>query len=124
MVKFEVDYNLKTKCIDVAKKVGFSHLDFNRIVVMKSKGSSAQRTIARCYALGKAWQKALYMPAHYIIEVLSEKFDKLSEEEQVKTLIHEMMHIPKTFGGGFRQHDFVCSKNVNKIYAELKRMER
>jgi len=28
------------------------------------------------------------------------------------------MHIPKTFGGGFRQHDYVCETNVGKIYKD------
>jgi len=26
------------------------------------------------------------------------------------------MHIPNSFGGGFRYHDFVCDKNINKLY--------
>ena len=54
--------------------------------------------------------------AFYALEFLSKRFDKLSEEDQDKTIIHELMHIPKTFGGGFRQHDFVCDKNINQYY--------
>ncbi len=26
------------------------------------------------------------------------------------------MHIPNTFGGGFRQHDFVCERNVEIMH--------
>ena len=37
-------------------------------------------------------------------------------EEKVKTLIHELMHIPKAFGGGFRHHDVVNRKNVENLY--------
>ena len=47
---------------------------------------------------------------------MSERFDKLNEEDKVKTIIHELMHIPKTFGGGFKHHDFVCEKNINLMY--------
>jgi predicted metallopeptidase len=50
------------------------------------------------------------------LEFLVERFGKLSEKEQTKVIIHELMHIPQTFGGGFRQHDWVCEKNVNKMY--------
>ena len=42
-------------------------------------------------------------------------------EEQIKIIIHELMHIPKCFGGGFKHHDFVTEKSVNKYYKEYKR---
>ena len=52
----------------------------------------------------------------YLIEVISEKFDKLSAEEQLKVIIHELMHIPNTFGGGFKHHNVVNDTNVEKVY--------
>ena len=88
----------------------------NRVACFRSFGSSSTNTIARCHALSTIWQKTLNTKAHYIIEVLSEKYDKLSEDEKDKTLIHELMHVPKSFGGGFRHHDYVCDKNVTKLH--------
>ena len=52
----------------------------------------------------------------YLVEVISERFDKLSIEEQVEVIIHELMHIPKTFGGGFVHHDRVSDKAVKDVY--------
>jgi predicted metallopeptidase len=52
----------------------------------------------------------------YLIEVISEKFDKLSKNEQLKVIIHELMHIPKSFGGGFIHHNKVHDKSVEHIY--------
>jgi len=63
----------------------------------------------------------------YLIEVISEKFDKLPETERTKVIIHELMHIPKSFGGGFKHHNVVNEKNVEKIYqhyCNLKEKER
>ena len=34
------------------------------------------------------------------------------------------MHIPQTFGGGFRQHDHVCEKNVNICYRTYKEKKK
>ena len=52
----------------------------------------------------------------YLIEVISEKFDKLPDDEQLKVIIHELMHIPKSFGGGFIHHNKVHDKSVDHIY--------
>lgn len=56
--------------------------------------------------------------AFYAIEFL-ERFDKLKKEEQDKVIIHELLHIPKAFGGGFRQHDFVCEENVEILHSRF-----
>ena len=94
----------------------FPHIDVNRIKCFRSLGTSSRGTIARCHALGKLMQAAIGIKAVYALEFLSERFDKLSNEEQLKTIIHELMHIPKTFGGGFKHHDWVTEKNVNLMY--------
>jgi predicted metallopeptidase len=61
-------------------------------------------------------QLGLNTKAFYVIEMISEQFDKMSHDEQTEVLIHELMHIPKNFGGGFRQHDFVCRREVQKVH--------
>jgi len=104
--------------------LGMGHIDLNRIVCIRSVGSSARYTLARCYGLGRVWQKALDLPAYYIIEIISEKYDKLSPEEKDKILLHELMHVPHAFAGGFRHHTpYVNNRTVNGLYDEyLRRM--
>jgi predicted metallopeptidase len=68
-------------------------------------------------------QKAMDTKAFYAIEFL-ESFDKLSKKEQDKVIIHELMHIPKTFGGGFRHHDFVCEENVDLLYSKFESLKK
>ncbi|MBN2095437.1 MAG: metallopeptidase [Candidatus Aenigmarchaeota archaeon] len=114
-IRYETAPDIEKTARFVAERIGMSHLDFKRIGFLRSYGSTS-RAIARCYGLSKVWQKAFKLKSHYVVEVVSERFDRLSEEEKIKTVIHELMHIPKCFGGGFRHHDFVCEANVEKLY--------
>lgn len=120
MISYQEDSETERKVFDLIGKLDLKHIDKSRLRCFRSFGSGSRRIVARCYALSKIWQKALKTDAHYIIEILSEKFDKLSEEEQEKVLLHEILHIPKSFGGGFRHHDFACRRNVEKLYKRLK----
>ncbi len=119
MIRYIPSQDIKEWVSKIALALNLSHVDLARLACFRSSGSQS-RAIARCYALSKIWQSALNTRAHYIIEVISEKFDRLPEDEKEKVLIHELMHIPKSFGGGFRQHDFVCRRNVEFLHRKLK----
>jgi len=120
-IKYVLAPEILARLYDIAKVIGMEHVKFSGVYAVRSRGSSARRTIARCHALGKIWQLCLGIKAVYIIEIISEKFDSMSREEQDKVLIHELMHIPKSFGGGFKHHDFVTDRNVNKLYKIYRR---
>jgi predicted metallopeptidase len=115
-IKYEEAKDIMIRIYDIAKTLGMEHVRMSGVYAMRSHGSGASRTIARCHALSKIWQLALGIDAVYIIEVIEERFGKMSREEQDKVIIHELMHIPLSFGGGFKHHDFVTHKNVDKIY--------
>ena len=114
-MKYESAPDLQILAQEISK-ILFPHVQLDNVRCFRSFGTSSRRTIARCHALGKLMQKAIGIKAVYALEFLSERFDKLSEEVQIKTIIHELMHIPKTFGGGFKHHDVVTERNVNKMY--------
>ncbi len=115
MIKYYPAPELDSKVREIAENLEMGH-DLSRIVCIRSRGSASKRTLARCHALPRVMQIALSVKAHYAIEVISENFDKLSEEEKIKTLIHELMHIPKAFGGGFKHHNYVNKRNIDKMY--------
>jgi len=122
-IKYEEAKDVMARVYSIAKTLGMEHVRMSGVYAVRSRASGSSRTIARCHALSKIWQLALGIDAVYIIEILSEKFDRMSSEEQDKVLIHELMHIPLSFGGGFKHHDFVTSRNVDKIhkrYMDLK----
>ncbi len=115
-IRYEIALDIQEKINEIACLL-FPHIFSDRVSCIRSYGSSSRGTIARCHALGKAMQLGMgFKKGFYVIEVISMRFDKLTEEEQIKTLIHELMHIPKSFGGGFRHHDYVCEKNVEREY--------
>ncbi len=112
------------KIAEEISRLLFPYVDLERTKCFRSYGSSSKGTIARCHTIGKLMQKAMNVDAHYALEFISENFDKLPEEEKIKTIIHELMHIPQTFGGGFRQHDHVCERNVNQGYRTYKEKKK
>jgi predicted metallopeptidase len=118
---FAPDIDKKIK--KILPQLPFKHIDSERIVCFRSQGSKA-RAYARIWSLPRIWQKALQVEAHYCIEVLSEKFDKLCLEKQTKVLIHELMHIPKTFSGALLPHKGrgrvkIDGRTVNKIFKQF-----
>ena len=119
-MKYEAAPDIQIIAEEISRML-YPHIKIERIKCFRSYGSSSKGTIARCHALGKLMQKALNMQAHYALEFIHERFNKLSEEEKLKVIIHELMHIPKTFGGGFKHHDWVCERNINAHYREYKR---
>lgn len=87
----------------LADGLKFSHIPINNIKAFRSFGSKAYAR-ARIWAFPKVWQLALNLPPYYVIEVISEKFDHLSEDDRKRVLIHELMHIPKNFSGSLVSH--------------------
>jgi predicted metallopeptidase len=104
----------------IIDKLGFTHIPKNRVYCYRSYGSKADNVIARIHSLPRIWQHALSEPAYYAVEVLAEQYDSLPLEEKEKTLIHELLHIPNSFGGGFRHHkNWVTKRRVESLYKVL-----
>ena len=99
----------------------FPKYNSSRVLAVRSKGSTV-RAYARIWSMPKVWQTALDIDAFYVIEVLSEHFDRLPHETKEKVIIHEIMHIPSTFSGAIVPHKFkskcIDDRTVNKMYME------
>ncbi len=125
-IKYEIADDIMQRVYEIVKTLGerHEHIRLSGVYCVRSRGSQSRGTLARCHALSKIWQLALGIKAVYIIEVISEKFDRMSREEQDKVLIHEIMHIPKSFGGGFKHHDFVTERNVEEMHSRYLQLKR
>lgn len=95
---------------DISRRIAFlvheldlSHIRPQNVICFRSRGSSS-RARARIWSLPTIWQQALRVEPHYCLEVLTEKFDRLTPDDQERVLIHELVHIPKTFSGALVPH--------------------
>ena len=117
MISYSRDTGFEVKVGEIVGRLRMEHVDVRRVHCIRSRGSKSRNILARIHTIPKITQHALEVPAHYIIEIISENFDKLSKDDQIKTIIHELMHIPETFGGGFRNHrPYVTRRTVDRMY--------
>lgn len=122
-IRYENADDIKRKIELIIKVLEMKYINPERVYCVRSYGSSSRGIIARCHSLPKILQKVLDIEPIYVIEIISEMFDKQKEEEQVKTLIHELLHIPKSFGGGFLHHNVVTRSKIEKLYNKFKKLE-
>ena len=80
-----------------------SHIDLSRVFFVRSHGSTTT-AIARVHALPPVWRFVLGLNPLYAVELVSERYDRLPLEEKVRTIVHELLHIPRSMGGGLRPH--------------------
>lgn len=98
------------------------HINPARVFCFRSRGAKT-RAYARIWGLARIFQQALAIQPAYVIEVISEKFDKLPSDKQDMVLVHELLHIPKTFSGALVPHHDrggVNEDRIREIYRNLK----
>lgn len=102
-MQYSLAPEIKRQIKVLVKELGFKHIKVNQIHCIRSFDAKT-RAIARIWGMSRLFKEVAGLEPHYIIEVNAKKFDKLPEREKMKTLIHELMHIPKTFSGALLPH--------------------
>jgi predicted metallopeptidase len=97
------DSKLKGLLKKTIKEAGVDWVKPQRVFTYRSINANT-RAYARIWGLSRIWQKALKVEPAYILEVISEKYDRLSENEKARVLLHEVTHIPKNFSGALVPH--------------------
>lgn len=116
--------DLDERVKNIVNILGLYHIDAERVKCVRSYGSNAPKTIARIHGISKAFLTGVGMKPHYVIEFLSENFDNLSEEEQDEVIIHELLHIPKTFSGSLLDHGRVDFDGEVKTLQKILKRKR
>jgi predicted metallopeptidase len=123
-ISYEIAEDIQVRLEDIVQTLNLDYIDLDKVVCVRSHGSSARRVIARCHGMSKVLQIAMKIKAFYVLEFISERFDKLDEAEREETIIHELMHIPRNFGGGFRHHGLVSEKNVKHMHEQYRKAKK
>ena len=124
-IKYTEAIDAKKLVNEIAEALDFFHVVPQFVFCVRSCGSKSRRTIARIHGLGRIWQEVLNLPSAYVIELISERYDKLSETEKEKIIIHELLHIPQGFSGGFRPHKgYIDERTVELLHKKLQAQRR
>jgi predicted metallopeptidase len=123
-MKYQKAPEIKRTIEGLVKELGYTYIDVSRIHCIRSFDAKT-RAYARIWGMSKLFFEVAGIKANYIIEVVAKRFDKLSEREKIKTLIHELMHIPKTFSGALLSHrgphHAINDREVEKIIRRLEK---
>jgi predicted metallopeptidase len=102
-MKYKKAFDIKKRVSKLIKVLNLKHIRSKNIHCIRSFDAKT-RAYARIWGTAKIFKEVVGLEPHYIIEVNSKRFDKLSDREQLETLVHELMHIPKTFSGALLSH--------------------
>ncbi|MBI2051982.1 metallopeptidase [Candidatus Roizmanbacteria bacterium] len=122
-MRYKLAPDIKKKIRQLVKSLNLTHVKAKNVHCIRSYDAKT-RAYARIWGMAKLFKEVVGIEPHYIIEVNAKRFDKLSEREQIKTLIHELMHIPKTFSGALLSHRSryhkINDREIEKIMQALK----
>ncbi len=122
-MQYKLAPEIKRQIRALVKELNYTHIKSNQIHCIRSFDAKT-RAYARIWGMSRLFKEVAGLEPNYIIEVISQRFDKLSEREKIKTLIHELMHIPKTFSGALLSHrgpyHEINDREVEKILRNLK----
>src|SRR3990167_9143865 len=102
-LEWEEAKDVKREIVKIVKTLELTHVKTSRVFCYRTEGSKA-RAYARTWMMPKIFQNALGIEPAYVIEVLSRYYDRLSDDEKSKVLIHELLHIPRNFSGALLSH--------------------
>jgi len=111
-------YDVQLMLDEILERLQMRHVIGPRLICMRSYGAQAN-AYARIWSLPEIWRNALEISPFYVIEVVSQHYDKLPEEKKKKILIHELLHIPKKFTGGLVPHKNRGRKIDDKLVEEI-----
>jgi len=121
-MKYSLAPEIKKQIRLLVKQLNLTHIKINSLHCIRSFDAKT-RAYARIWGMAKLFKEVAGLEPNYIIEVNAKRFDKLPPREQIKTLIHELLHIPKTFSGALLSHrgryHHINDREIEKILKNM-----
>lgn len=114
------DREIQSEMEEIVSSLKMPHILLNRVFCYRTNGSKA-RAYARTWSFPKIFQEALGIEPAYVMEIISEKFDRLTKDDKKKVIIHELLHIPKNFSGSLLPHKYGNTRIDREVDVLFKR---
>lgn len=125
-LEWEEAADVRDKIEELLQVLDLPHVSLKDIHCFRTTGSKS-RAYARIWAMPKIFQRALNLTPSYVIEVLSKYYDRLTDEEKSKVLIHELLHIPKNFSGALVPHKTrsrLLGRQADVLFKEYQKLKQ
>jgi len=121
-MKYSLAPEIKEQIAKLVPALKMDYIKVEQIHCIRSFDAKT-RAIARIWGMAKLFSEVAGIKPTYIIEVNAKRFDKQSEHEKLHTLVHELMHIPKTFSGALLSHrghyHQINDRQIEKLYRDF-----
>ena len=121
-MRWELCRKTHTRLQWIVGALDFRHVDPARIFCVRGYGSTSEAW-ARIWGLPALWQQVLGIGPAYVVEIIEPEFSRLPQDEQDRILIHELLHIPRTFSGAIRPHRTptfrITRRTVERYYQQF-----
>lgn len=120
---WEKDASIQEEMEEMVVSLEMKHVKVDRVFCYRTSGSKAH-AYARIWAFPKIFQEVLSLEPAYVLEIISEKFEKLDKKNKKKVIIHELLHIPSNFSGSLLPHKYGHTKIEREVETLFKRYEQ
>lgn len=120
---WEKDGEIQEQMEEIVRALEMDYVNVGRVFCYRTEGSKA-RAYARIWAFPKIFQEVLSLEPAYVLEIISEKFEKLDANNKKKVIIHELLHIPKNFSGSLLPHSYGHTKIEREVETLFKKYEQ
>jgi len=108
----------------LVRLLGLSYVDTSRVYGVVSKGSRST-AYARIWGLPSPFVRLGLCEPMYVVELVYENVAGLTCSRLLEVLVHELLHIPRSFSGGLRSHgEWSRKSKIRELVQGLPPVER
>jgi predicted metallopeptidase len=119
-LRFHPSPELQELIARVVDVLGLRYIDAGRVYVVFSTGSRST-AYARIWGLPRPFVELGICRPSYVVEIVSENILTLrSCQDIVEVIVHELLHIPRSFSGGLRSHGSWSKRsNIRRVASRI-----